>query len=129
MESDDIFAGSVTQIFGIWKNLRIDDQAKIVRADLIPVGQHGDLLMDIYNKGGSLSMSTYGCGSSTTETIEGEQVEVIAESDYILMRVGDWVLYPSSKLYFSKADKTIYSPLEREKDEIDAKYEKLKKTN
>ena len=107
-EGDSVFAGSVKNIFGIWKNLHIENN-NIVYADLVPIGENGKFFLEAVEKNGSVGTSTYGYGESSPKIVENEEVDCIEKESYQLVRAGDWVLNPSFGLYINDDSKTHIS--------------------
>ena len=118
-QGNEIFDGSVQNILGIWRNLRIDEGG-YVRADLVVAGPKGKEFFEFYQAGGEIGMSLYGYGEVEEKAgANGQICEYIVEDQFTLVRTGDWVLYPSNNIYFSSENE----------DSSRYYYDKLKEEN
>lgn len=89
--------GSVKNVFGVWRNLRIDENEQTVKADLYLVGNYGRLAQDILEAGGRIGFSSSGYGE-----LSEDGSGIVKEDTYILERVSDWVLHPSQDVWAVK---------------------------
>lgn len=89
--------GSVRNVFGVWRNLRIDEKSDTVKADLFLVGHYGSLAQDILEAGGRVGFSSSGFGE-----LSEDGSGIVKEDTYMLERVSDWVLHPSQDVWAVK---------------------------
>jgi len=108
--------GSVKNVFGVWRNLRIDEKNQTVKADLYLVGNYGRLAQDILEAGGKIGFSSSGYGE-----LSEDNSGIVREDSYILERVSDWVLHPSQDVWAVREN-----ALEDDNNVLEAKQESTK---
>lgn len=83
--------GSVKNIVGVWRNFRVMDEEGV--GDLYLVGPHGRHLHEVLEAGGNAGMSSVGFGELQ------EDEKTVNPDTYELVRLADWVLFPSQGVY------------------------------
>jgi hypothetical protein len=85
--------GSVKSIFGVWRNLGINEKTNLVEADLYLIGENGLLFQQVLEAGGKAGLSTSGYGELK------EDKSTVDESSFQIERISDWVLNPSQNVF------------------------------
>jgi len=91
----------VQKIFGVWKNLRLNEKLSLVEADIYLVGPPGKHASEILEAGGRIGFSSSGFGE-----LDESDNSTVNPQTYILERVSDWVLNPSQRVYGSINNKS-----------------------
>jgi hypothetical protein len=84
--------GSLNNICGIWRNLKVGDQ--LVTADLYLITEKGGHILEILQAGGPVGVSTVGYGE-----IDKSDGKTVIPETYDLQRAGDLVMEPSQQVY------------------------------
>ena len=111
--------GSVKDICGIWKNMRLGED--FVYADWYLVGDNGQLLIEVVNAGGKIGISSVGYGEFL------EDGKTVNPDTYELERLGDCVINPSQNVYATKNNVVSVNKEEKEEKKVNKITEILKK--
>ena len=96
--------GSVKDIVGVWRNFHLSETHGL--ADLYLVGKLGQHFLETLEAGGANGLSSVGFGELM------EDGKTVDPESYELLRLSDWVLSPSQKVY-AKADNIDYNSINR----------------
>lgn len=86
--------GSVKDIVGVWRNFRLNEKNCV--ADLYLTSKFGKEFLEVLQAGGKNGLSSVGYG----ELMNDEKT--VDPNSYELVRLADWVLYPSQEVYVKK---------------------------
>lgn len=96
--------GSVKDIVGVWRNFHLNETHGL--ADLYLVGKLGQHFLETLEAGGANGLSSVGFGELQ------EDGKTVDPESYELLRLSDWVLNPSQRVY-AKSDNIDYNSINR----------------